>query len=101
MTKKYKPRRGEILGKDGSPIVGCRGCGFHLVTTARLQSCPRCSQLVCRVCAEDQPHKDGERVCELPEGQEPKLWGYQPGEAITPSFVVPCEDKPVHSSTTE
>lgn len=100
---KQKRERGVTYAADGGVLTKCRGCGMTPISSRWLMACPRCAALVCRCCAEDKPHllSDEGLVCELPAGQEPKDWGYLPGEPIVSRFATPCEDKPVRCSTTE
>lgn len=105
--KKQTLPKGVIISPaDHTAIVGCKGCGFWLVTEARLQTCKRCGMRVCRVCAEDRPHTlslDGAVLCELPAGQAPKTWGNDPAMIAKYKgwFTVEPEDKPVRASTKE
>jgi hypothetical protein len=65
-----------ILAADGGTLTTCAGCGLSPWSSKRLRPCPRCGTLVCRTCAEDQPHRlSASRTCELPPGVEPRVWG--------------------------
>lgn len=72
--KKKREREAAVRAADGGTIKACAGCGRWPHSTARDRACPRCGMLVCRVCAEDQPHAlslDGKQMCPLPPGQAP------------------------------
>jgi hypothetical protein len=91
--KKHQPMgdRNNMPHSDGGTITVCQGCGFHLCSTNWMDLCPRgCGMQVCRVCREDRPHATDEgATCELPAGQEPKVWGLRPYPYATlgPEYV--------------
>lgn len=83
------------MGVDGTPFCVCAGCGVGArgtapLTTGRLQSCPRCGTMVCRVCAEDLPHRlseGGTKICELPPGQRPVTIEDRLARPIDPELI--------------